>query len=281
MRFRRILILSVLFVLASEVFAQAPQNITRGSHSAAANRKGMQNRSGFFPFRKKPNKEQKKQLQPNAEDLAKYSNFILQPKTGMFRLLPDLGCQDNALILKADETCLSAIPESSFYSFREEEHTSELLADLRIKSNQFVTDGILTQGILVNLGDVELEKTNINSKGFQFLNAYSPSELSPEASKQAFEILKGITFDGYTYKKILPAVENNTYALRVVAYRGSIVRSYRGFRFDLLGGDKRIDITVAFRVIRKEPDGSLTLLWKELDRKESPKLKYPKRSEKR
>lgn len=278
MKFRRILILSVLFMFAGEIFAQISQNITRDSRSASANRRGMQNRSGYFPFRKKPNKEQKKQLQPKAEDLAKYSNFLLQPKTGMFRLLPDLGCQDNSLVLKADETCLSAIPESSFYSFREEEHTSEMLADLRIKSNHFVTDGILTQGILVNLGDVELEKTNINSKGFQFLNAYKPPELSPDATKQANEILRGITFDGYTYRKILPAVENNTYALRVVAYRGSIVRSYRGFRFDLLGGDKRIDITVAFRVIRKETDGSLTLLWRELERKESPKLKYPKRS---
>lgn len=273
MKFRRILILSVLFILASEIAGQVPQ-------AGRSPRRGLQNRSSFFPFRKKPSKEQKRQLQPRAEDLARYTNFLARENAGIFRLLPDLGCQDSALVLRADETCLNAIPESSFYSFREDEHTSETLADVRIKNNNFVTDGLLSQGILVNLGDVELEKTDINSKGFRFLNAYKPSELSPEAAKQSFEILRGINFDGYHYKKILPAVENNTYALRVVAYRGSLYRSYRGYLFDLLAGDKRIDITVAFRVVRKEPDGSLTLLWKELSRKDSPKLKYPKKNKK-
>lgn len=273
MKFRRILILSVLFILTIEVIGQVPQ-------AGRSPRRGLQNRSNFFPFRKKPNKEQKRQLQPKADDLAKYANFLEQENAGIFRLLPDLGCQDSALVVRADETCLNAIPESSFYSFREDEHTSETLADVRIKNNNFVTDGLLSQGILVNLGNVELEETDINSRGFRFLNAYNPSELSPEAAKQSFEILRGINFDGYHYKKILPAVENNTYALRVVAYRGSLYRSYRGFLFDLLAGDKRIDITVAFRVVRKEPDGSLTLLWKELSRKESPKLKYPKKTKK-
>lgn len=272
-------ILSIL-LLANLVLTQTTQNVTRGTRANVPNRGGLQNRTGFFPFRKKPNKEQKRLLQPKTEDLTKYAGFLAQENAGIFKLLPDLGCQDSALILRVDEPCLNAVPESSFYSFREDEHTSELLADIRIKNNYFVTDGVLSQGILVNLGDVALEKTDINSKGFRFLNAYNPSEFSPEASKQAFEILRGINFEGYHYKKIVPAVENNTYALRVVAYRGSIVKSYRGFRFDLLSGDKRIDITVAFRVIKKESDGSLTLLWKELSRKDAPKLKYPKKSKK-
>lgn len=277
MNLRWITILSVM-LFANGVFGQTAQNVTKGSRGVMPNRSGLQNRSSYFPFRKKPNKEQKRQLQPKADDLAKYARFLEQENSGIFRLLPDLGCQDNALVVKADETCLNAIPESSFYSFREHEHTSDLLADIRIKNNHLVTDGLLSQGILVNLGDVELEKTSINSKGFQFINAYNPSDFSREAARQSFEILKGISSDGYHYRKILPAVENNTYALRVIAYRGSLYKSYRGFLFDLLAGDKRIDITVAFRVVRKETDGSLTLLWKELQRKESPKLKYPKKS---
>ncbi|HQU85758.1 MAG TPA: hypothetical protein PKY59_21660 [Pyrinomonadaceae bacterium] len=276
MKFSLTAVLSVL-LLASAGWAQSAQNVTRGSRGVTANR-GLQNRVGFTPFRKKPNKDQRKMLQPKAEDVAKYAKFLAQENVGIFRLLPDLGCQDNALVLKVDEVCMNEIPESSFYSFREDEHTSEWLADIRIKENNFITDGMLSQGFIVNLGDVELERTGVNSKGFKFINEYTPSDLSRDATRQSVEMLKGINVDGYTYRKILPAVENNTYALRVVAYRGNIIRSYRGFLFDLLSGDKRIDLTVAFRVIRKDTDGSLTLLWKEIQRKDAPKLKFPKKS---
>lgn len=238
-------------------------------------------RFGNFPFRKRANKEQKKQLQGNSQDLFKYAPFLQQPKTGMFRLLPDLGCEENDLILRADETCLKSIPESSFYSFREEEHTAEIISDLRLKNNYLVSDGILSTGILVNLGDIELGRITLESDGIGFLKEFVPQKLNREASKQSQEIVKGIKSGKYLYKRFVPAVENNTYAFRIVAYKGNVFRSYRGFRFDLLEGDKRIDMILAFRVIRKDKDGSITVLWKELQRKESPKLEYPKRNSKK
>ncbi|MEP6903577.1 MAG: hypothetical protein ABJA66_17775 [Actinomycetota bacterium] len=48
----------------------------------------------------------------------------------------------------------------------------------------------------------------------------------------------------------------------------------------MLDGDNRIDLTLAFRVIRKEPDGGITLLWKEIERQKSPPIKFPKREKK-
>jgi hypothetical protein len=38
-------------------------------------------------------------------------------------------------------------------------------------------------------------------------------------------------------------------------------------------------LILAFRVIRKEPDGSATLLWKEIARREAPRLEFPKRKQ--
>ena len=235
------------------------------------------NSRSYFPFRKKPSKEQRKQLQPKAEDLTKYSQVLAQPKTGKFRLLPDAGCEENPLIVKADEDCLKAIPESSFYSFREDKHTHDVVADIRLKNGFLVSDGVLAQGILVNLGDVALDKVSLASEGLFYLRNYQPLELSQEAHQQHFQMVRGVKSGKYEYRKIQSAVENSTYAMRVIAYKGSIYRSYRGFRYDLLDGDKRIDLTLTFRVIRKEADGGVTLLWKELERKESPKIKYLKR----
>lgn len=231
----------------------------------------------LFPIRKKPNGKQKKQLEPHPADLTKYAGFLNQPKTGIFRLFPDLGCEANANVIRADKKCLEAIPESSFYSFREDEHTAEYLSDIRLKDNYLITDGLLAQGFLVVLGDVALDKISLSTEALNFMQKYSVKPSGAEAQKQFAEMLKGVKAGDFLYRKAFPAAENTTYALRVVAFKGSLYRAFRGYRYDLLGGDKRIDITVAFRVVRKNTDGSVTLLWKELERRDAPKFQFAKR----
>jgi hypothetical protein len=145
-----------------------------------------------------------------------------------------------------------------------------------------VTDGILTQGILVALGDIGLENISLASGGLNFLAEYKPETLSEKALKQTFQLIKGIDSDGYLYRKTLPAKENTTYALRVIAYRGSVLQTFRGMLFNMLAGDERADIIVAFRVLKKdEKTGSFTLVWRELSRKDAPKIIFPKKSKKR
>src|SRR5262245_50431788 len=78
-------------------------------------------RTSSFFLRTKPNKEQKKRLVPNPIDLKKYESFLETSRTGIFRLMPDLGCTENANVVRADTVCLQYIPESSYYSFREKE----------------------------------------------------------------------------------------------------------------------------------------------------------------
>ncbi len=238
-------------------------------------------RSSSFILRAKPNKEQKRRLLPNPQDLTKYARFLEQPRTGIFRLMPDLGCAENVNVIRADAVCLNYVPESSYYSFREKEHTIEMLADIRLKNGFLISDGILSQGILVHLGEVELDKIAAQSEGLEFLAGFAPDSQGIEAQKQYLQMMRGVKIGMYEYKKAHPLIENATYALRVVAYRGNIIRSFRGFRFDILGGDKRIDLTLAFRVIRKEADGSVTLLWKEIERREAPRLVFPKRRKNR
>jgi len=266
MRVRIITIFIFLLIFPSQVFAQIQ-------------RPNMMNtrRAGIFIIRTRPTKEQKKKLLPNPLDLKKYEQFLMQPKTGIFRLMPDIGCTENINIIRADDACLNFIPESSYYSFREDEHTMELLADIRLRNGYLISDGILAQGILVQLGETALEQVSPGGAGLKFLAEYAPNPLGSEAQKQYMQMIRGVRVGDYEYKKALPAIENATYVLRVVAYRGNIFRVSRGYRFDLLEGDKRIDLTVAFRVVRKDQDGGLTLLWKEIGRKDAPRIIFPNR----
>lgn len=274
----RVFTISVLLSMAfCQIFAQnAPSNanttINRNSENTT-----FRSRI-YLPFRKKPSKEQKRRLQPRAEDLAAYAHVLAEEqRAGIFRLLPDAGCEANALVVKANELCLNQIPESSFFSFREREHMQEVLSDIRLEKDHLITDGILSLGILVNLGDIAPENVTTQSEGLKFLNEFVPQSSRKEAYKQSQQIEKGVKFGGYEYKRTVPIVENSTYALRVIAYRGNILRSFRGFYFDLLAGDKRIDLTVALRIVRREPDGGVTIVWRELARRESPRVRFERK----
>lgn len=237
-------------------------------------------RRAILPFKKRVSREQKQLLAPDIADLQRYEVFLRQPNTGLIKLFPDLGCEENAAIVRADETCLKAIPMSGFYSFREKEYTSSHLSDIRLKNDVLITDGLLTQGILVALGDVGLETVSLSSGGMKFLNEFVPETRGAEALKQTRQIIKGINTDDHFYRKALFASENVTYALRLIAYRGSFFQTFRGLPFDLLAGDERDDLTVAFRVVRKNKAGNITILWKELARKDAPKIKFPKHTRK-
>lgn len=227
----------------------------------------------------------KKALSPNAEDSEKYKTFLQQSNTGLFRLFPDFGCEDEKLTIRVDGNCVNQIPGTWFYSFRRKGYSEGLrFRDLHFIDGNLVSRGILLQGILVNLGDVPLETVLPSSGGVKFLLDFKPGSQSEEAKKQYAEFNKGIETGGYRYANSLKADENKTYALRVIAYRSKVDQSEAWeqptadkFRFyaNALDG-KRIDLTVAFRIIRKDEDGNITILWKEINRGESPKFDFGK-----
>ncbi len=234
-------------------------------------------RRGALSFKKRISRQQKKMLSPDAADLSRYADFLRNPKTGLIKLFPDLGCEENANVVRADEICLNQIPMSAFYSFRESEHTTDFLSDIRLENDVLVSDGLLTQGILVALGKTPLESVTPTSSGLKFLTEFKPELKSEEALKQTFQLIKGIKSNGYLYRKALPAREEMTYALRVVAYRAKFIQTVRGFLFNMLEGDDRVDVTIAFRLLKKDAaTGTYTLLWKELARQEAPKIIFPK-----
>lgn len=230
------------------------------------------------PIRKKPTKAQRAILEPSAADAAAYAQFLAQPNTRIFRLLPDADCDTAVYVIDASRECLSQIPESAYYSFRTREHTAQYLSDIRLFNGVLYSDGLLAQSVFVSLGNVPLESVSINSDVLKFINEYQPQSLDSDALKQFNEMKRGIKAGEYFYRKSQVAEENTTYALRVIAYRGKLYRVFNKFRYNLINGDNRIDLTVAFRILRKEKDGSLLIIWKELTRGEAPKIKRSKRN---
>jgi hypothetical protein len=227
---------------------------------------------------REPTDKELESLQPAEEDRVKYAAFLRQRGTGIVRLVEDSGCGDGTRIISAATPCVQySMPgNGAFYSFREANYRLSRLADIRFSSGNFGVAGVLRHGILTGIGDIPLEQVRLNSKGIDHLNKFAPAGKFSDAVKMGEELRKGSEKNGYYYAQEVRAVESMTYVIRSVAYRGSVYRSVGGYVYDELDFDKRVDITTAFRIIRKHDDGSITLLWKELDRKQSPVLKREK-----
>jgi len=238
------------------------------------------------PLSEKELKEELRKIEllraPNPEDSVKYQDFLRQPKTGLFRLFPDLGC-DSKLLVQVDDDCADAIPYGWSYSFRKKDYSYDFLFDIRLKDNNLISDSFHSQSILVDLGDVPLKEISITDDAMKFLIEFKPETRLNEARNQFLQITQGITSANRLYAKNVKAKENTTYAARFIAYQRQSLPSSKiaGLSKDItqyekLKYDERIDLTIAFRVVRKEKDGDITILWRELKRQKSPKIIFGK-----
>jgi hypothetical protein len=212
--------------------------------------------------------EQKARISPLPEDTAKYKSILANSNTGLVKIFPDLGCASQYVVNVGDD-CQSQILFGSSYSFRHANRIDKENADINLYNNQLIGAGTLSHIILADLGDVPVEDLSLASKGISFLVNYKPAKQSDEATVKSKELKNGIDDEGFNYSNKISVRENTTYAARAIAYRIPVKHFY-DFYFN---SNKRKDVIVVFRVVRKESDGALTLLWRELKRKDAPEIK--------
>lgn len=213
-------------------------------------------------------------LSPPENLRTKFIDFLEKKNTGIIRLLADLGCDELSNKSGASIICekFSMPGGGSAYSFRRKDYQMWKLADLLYDGKSFLAFGEMSLGFLVNLGDMDLDKVNRQTKGVSFVYSFIPKKDSLDLIKQNAELIEGINQNGFTYKKYLPVIEGETYILRSIAYQGEIFREYQGYRFNELDFDNRQDVIVAFKVIEKDFNGTITILWKLLQSKKSLNL---------
>ena len=223
---------------------------------------------------RKPTKSEFKLLAPGKEDLKKYAPFLRQSHTGLIKLIADRGCAEHTNVINVSEECLKySMPGAgSSYSFRTENYSIRRLSDLTYTDNSFQALGILAHAILVNIGDVPLEQISLETKGLKFLTDFETVTDFNKAKEIDRQIIEGVETNGFLYSRGAKTVENATYILRSIAYRGSYYRAFQGLVYDELDFDERKDIIVAFRVVRRDAE-SATILWKELNNQKSPVIK--------
>ncbi len=225
-----------------------------------------------------PSEKELKLVAPEKEDLMIFADFLRQPNTGLIKLAEDRGCAENTNIIVANSDCLAyTMPGAgNSYSFRVRGYRIARLADITFTKNYFQSTGIYQHGFFVELGAIPLEKVNLQTKGVEFLVDFKSEPNFQKARELDLQLIKGITEKGFSYRRSIEAKDNVTYALRSVAYRGKYLRAVQDFTYDELAFDKRNDVIIAFRVIRRDSDGAITILWKQLAKQDSPTIKLNK-----
>ena len=217
-----------------------------------------------------------------AVDAERYAAFLKQKHTGIVKLLPDWNCQTSTVIrLGAD--CAKSVPQSSNVSFRDVGYVARDYRDLGLEDGEFVTTGFFSQGVLVSLGDVPIESLDPDRPEIAAMAALRAAKNPTEARQSADELAKGRTESGFPVAGHARANVGETYALRVIGYKLANVlpppserSTMTEMKFLSLALDKRDDIIVAFRVVSDDGNGGLTIVWKELRRKDGPSLKFGK-----
>lgn len=180
-------------------------------------------------------------LQPDKTDLIAAAQ---EENTNVFRLLPRE---------KYDKDVFKVRGGGAFYSFTNQSHSYDSIPQISLEQN-YLQVGFYgaSYGFLTDLGELQLAKIDGKTKGVNLLANYQPPLELPKARIEQ-EKSRGFEAENVAYKNRLPAVVGHSYVVRAVSYNEA-------------------DVLVAFKVYRKDADGSLIIFWKLLENFEKPLL---------
>lgn len=207
------------------------------------------------------------------DDERSFSDFLNARRTGLVRLHDAAGCVESRSVVEVDGTCPWNVPgKAGSYSFREVEYTDGIYSDVQFSDGNLRLVGLNQLGFLTNLGDIAFKDLSLQTVGIKGMVEFMPSANIEAIRSQYALAAGGFQIGDHVYRTSVETEHGKTYALRSIAYRGKIFRSFGSTKVDILKGDKRLDVVIVFRVIRHHPDGSISILWKELSRAEAPRL---------
>lgn len=212
----------------------------------------------------------------------KYGSLLKQEHTGIFKIFPDLGCISKQVV-KLTQECERYVPLSSSFTFRTNSYSDEVYHDIHFKDGRFSSHSFFSQGVFTVVGNEPIENIALSHPAIKFLTSFAPDTDPKSATDHARQFQTGADADGYRYSDSIGPQENVTYAMRMIAYR--LENSLKPFSeetttsemmFLSLPFDKRVDVTVVFRVLARDENDGLTIVWKELARDDAAKIKFSK-----
>ena len=195
---------------------------------------------------------EKQFLAPSAEDREAYSELLNKTDRGLIRLLPREVYDSETY--KQNKKTLTIRGAGAYYSFTRLSHEYEVGSDLALESNYLSVGFAGTHyGMLLKLGDVPLEQIDPEYPAAHFLINYTPPSSVSDIRVEQGRFIRGAVIDDVSYQGRIPVEVNNSFLLRSI-------------------WPDSTDILIAFRVVRKDTDGSTIIAWKLLKKYPKPEI---------
>lgn len=218
----------------------------------------------------------KESLEPEKKFKKMFTGFLKQKNAGLIKLSGPKDCRIIEVeVYKPDDPCAASyIPGGGkAFSFRHKEYSGFAESDIQRNEGDLIAQGSFVFGMLTSLGDVSLESISIETPAVTSALQFSFSGNLEEIKHQEKELVEGKLINGVLFSNQLPIRKAETYLLRSIACPAILATGLGEKERKVLRGDKkRFDIVVAFHIVEEHPDGSLTLVWKEIHRQDSPTI---------
>jgi hypothetical protein len=202
-------------------------------------------------------------LAPSEADREMYAGFLSQGDTGLIRLLP----RQYSGSKFAHPNLPRMVGSGAYYSFFFLSHeygrgsdlelgtTSNYVNETELPPDHYFLVGFAGNdyGFLTNAGKLSLELLTLDDPNVAFMLKYEPARTRSQVTCEYRTFRAGVENDGRTYKSSAPIETDTTYLLRSIVYN-------------------KYDVLVAFRVVRQDPDASVTIAWKLLKNFDRPSL---------
>lgn len=147
---------------------------------------------------------------------------------------------------------------AAYYSFTNKLHNYNNTPQIELTNNSLsVGFAGADYGFIADLDKIPLEEINKETKGVNFLINYQSPNNEPLARSESKKFIKTFEVDGTIFKQSVSAIVGHGYILRAITYGNGLYGA---------------DVAVAFKVHRKDTDGSLIIFWKLLENFEKPIL---------
>jgi hypothetical protein len=220
------------------------------------------------PKKPKLSKEAKAALAPPDDLKLAYKDFLKQKNTGLIRLLPPISKIERMMVSAENPTAHIPFRDGgASYSFSNRKYGDYFVSpELRLEINTYLCNNHspgnafwMTSyiGFITKLGDVALEDVTLDRKEARFLVDLKAPNREPAADEYKRMSTSGFEKNGVSYRWCAPAENNTTYLARAIQF-------------------ENVDLLIAFRTVREEPDGSFVILWKIL--RKNPITYFKKKS---
>ena len=210
---------------------------------------------------------EKKLLAADAQQLQKYERFLRQSGTGLCKLLnideTRLAIND----IKTDHAFPHLVGLGAYFSFAKQTHNPDEWAQIRLKdgalypayiemkrttlassggmAQSFVYTSGYSLALFITLGNIALDDITRQHPALRFLVELQPPTQYQDFINQVKQFRAGITLGQQRFQSSISARAETTYAMRAINY-------------------KKADVIIAFRILQQDADGSLHILWKQL-----------------